>query len=383
MKLNTRLALVVTGILVITSFVTSTQAILSMRHEKLATVNSVLNNIVKQLNISKEDDVSLSLYLAGNSPIPITLAYITDNSEITYLLENSTSNIKVPSKTDFLKGTVNPIEVGDSYQRYFPINDSEYLSFYISIKDINNEINRSLRSILLFDLLAVFLSSLIVFLVFRRDSKLNSAAKAMQEFIGDASHELKTPLTVIRGYSEILSSSAEQSDKYAKRINEESLRMNKIIDQLLKIAALDEGHREQPVAIDIAEYLKSHIEDLLVLQPNRQITFISKPLNIKAPYDLVDNLLGNVITNACVHSPADAPIQFVIDGKKVIIEDGGPGLKEMPDKPFKRFDSSRSRETGGSGLGMSLIQKSAKELGAKLTFGKSELGGLKVEIQFK
>lgn len=383
MKLNTRLALVVTGILVITSFVTSTQAILSMRHEKLATVNSVLNNIVKQLNISKEDDVSLSLYLAGNSPIPITLAYITDNSEITYLLENSTSNIKVPSKTDFLKGTVNPIEVGDSYQRYFPINDSEYLSFYISIKDINNEINRSLRSILLFDLLAVFLSSLIVFLVFRRDSKLNSAAKAMQEFIGDASHELKTPLTVIRGYSEILSSSAEQSDKYAKRINEESLRMNKIIDQLLKIAALDEGHREQPVAIDIAEYLKSHIEDLLVLQPNRQITFISKPLNIKAPYDLVDNLLGNVITNARVHSPADAPIQFVIDGKKVIIEDGGPGLKEMPDKPFKRFDSSRSRETGGSGLGMSLIQKSAKELGAKLTFGKSELGGLKVEIQFK
>ena len=383
MKLNTRLALVVTGILVITSFVTSTQAILSMRHEKLATVNSVLNNIVKQLNISKEDDVSLALYLAGNSPIPITLAYITDNSEITYLLENSTSNIKVPSKTDFLKGTVNPIEVGDSYQRYFPINDSEYLSFYISIKDINNEINRSLRSILLFDLLAVFLSSLIVFLVFRRDSKLNSAAKAMQEFIGDASHELKTPLTVIRGYSEILSSSAEQSDKYAKRINEESLRMNKIIDQLLKIAALDEGHREQPVAIDISEYLKSHIEDLLVLQPNRQITFISKPLNIKAPYDLVDNLLGNVITNARVHSPADAPIQFVIDGKKVIIEDGGPGLKEMPDKPFKRFDSSRSRETGGSGLGMSLIQKSAKELGAKLTFGKSELGGLKVEIQFK
>lgn len=383
MKLNTRLALVVTGILVITSFVTSTQAILSMRHEKLATVNSVLNNIVKQLNISKEDDVSLALYLAGNSPIPITLAYITDNSEITYLLENSTSNIRVPSKTDFLKGTVNPIEVGDSYQRYFPINDSEYLSFYISIKDINNEINRSLRSILLFDLLAVFLSSLIVFLVFRRDSKLNSAAKAMQEFIGDASHELKTPLTVIRGYSEILSSSAEQSDKYAKRINEESLRMNKIIDQLLKIAALDEGHREQPVAIDIAEYLKSHIEDLLVLQPNRQITFISTPLNIKAPYDLVDNLLGNVITNARVHSPADAPIQFVIDGKKVIIEDGGPGLKEMPDKPFKRFDSSRSRETGGSGLGMSLIQKSAKELGAKLTFGKSELGGLKVEIQFK
>ncbi|MFM8447741.1 MAG: sensor histidine kinase [Candidatus Nanopelagicaceae bacterium] len=240
-----------------------------------------------------------------------------------------------------------------------------------------------MRSILFFDLLAVFLSSLLVFLLFRRDSKLNSAAKGMQEFIGDASHELKTPLTVIRGYSELLSNSPEQSEKYAKRINEESLRMNKIIDQLLKIAALDEGLRQQPTAIDISEYLKSHIEDLLVLQPNRQVTYISKPLTIKAPYDLVDTMLTNVITNARVHSPESAPIQISIDGKTVTIEDGGPGLKEIPDKPFKRFDTSRSRETGGSGLGMSLIQKSAKELGAKLTFGKSELGGLKVELQFK
>ena len=159
--------------------------------------------------------------------------------------------------------------------------------------------------------------------------------------------------------------------------------MNKIIDQLLKIAALDEGQLEPAVSIDISEYLKSHIEDLIVLQPKRQVTFIAKPLAVKAPYEIVDTLLSNVITNARVHSPATAPIQITIEGKTITIEDGGPGLKEIPDKPFKRFDNSRSRETGGSGLGMSLIQKSAKELGAKLTFSRSDLGGLKVEIQFK
>jgi signal transduction histidine kinase len=96
----------------------------------------------------------------------------------------------------------------------------------------------------------------------------------------------------------------------------------------------------------------------------------------------VDILLSNVINNARIHTPEHAPIQISINGRKVAIEDGGPGLEVIPDKPFKRFDNSRSRESGGAGLGMSLIQKSAKELGAKLDFGKSALGGLKVEITF-
>ena len=152
----------------------------------------------------------------------------------------------------------------NSYQRYYPINATEYLTFYISMTDFNKEISRSLRSILLFNLLIVLLSSLLIFLLFRRDSKLNSAAKSMQEFIGDASHELKTPLTVIRGYSELLSSAPDQSEKYAKRIHDESIRMSNIIDQLLKIAALDEGESESPVSIDLKEYLESHIEDFKI-----------------------------------------------------------------------------------------------------------------------
>jgi signal transduction histidine kinase len=96
----------------------------------------------------------------------------------------------------------------------------------------------------------------------------------------------------------------------------------------------------------------------------------------------LDTLLSNVIANARIHTPEQALIQISINGRKVIIEDGGPGLEIIPDKPFKRFDKSRSRESGGAGLGMSLIQKSAKTLGAQLDFGKSSLGGLKVEITF-
>jgi two-component system OmpR family sensor kinase len=193
---------------------------------------------------------------------------------------------------------------------------------------------------------------------------------------------LKTPLTIIRGYSELLAQDPGSADKYASRINKESLRMSTLIDKLLKLSELDESNQSHSVEIDLVEYLQSQIDDLLVIQPMRKVKLFSQPLKIKAPIETLDTLLSNVIANARIHTPEQALIQISINGRKVIIEDGGPGLEIIPDKPFKRFDKSRSRESGGAGLGMSLIQKSAKTLGAQLDFGKSSLGGLKVEITF-
>ena len=301
---------------------------------------------------------------------------------ITFLLENAGTDFILPTKDRLLQGTQSTIRSLDNYERFYPINANEYLAFFVSIKEINIELNRSLKSILYFNMLLIILSIFLVLFLFRRDTKLNSAAKGMQEFIGDASHELKTPLTVIRGYSEMLATDPANVQKYSKRINDESLRMSNIIDRLLKIAALDEGHRGESVSINLEEYLKSQLDDLKMLQPGRTITFDAAHLMVKAPYEILDTLITNLVTNVRVHTPEDAPLKVTLKGKTLIIEDGGPGLNEIPDKPFKRFDSSRSRETGGSGLGMSLIQKSAKELGAKLTFSKSDLGGLKVEINF-
>lgn len=382
MKLSTRLALVVTAILTITTIITTTQSLLVSKDEKISSYESVLNGFAKQLIDSNEDDISLALYIAEHSPIPVTLAYISDGTDSNYLLENAGSSYAINGKSE-IENALKQNVIKDNYiVRFFNLGDGNYLAFYLSTSGINSEINHSFKKIILFNFLVILIAALLIVFLFRRDSKLNSAAKGMQEFIGDASHELKTPLTVIRGYSELLSSSPENVKNYAKRINEESLRMANIIDSLLKIAALDEGGKSEIISIDIAEYLKSHIENILVLQPNRKISFTHEPLVLKAPYDLVDTLLSNILTNARVHSPANTPILISISGKKVTIEDGGAGLKEIPDKPFKRFDSSRSRETGGSGLGMSLIQKSAKELGAKLHFSKSDLGGLKVEITF-
>ncbi len=382
MKLTTRLAIVVTGVLTVISIIAGTQSILVNRNEKLATYNSTLNNLSAQLNASIEDPVSLALFAAENSPIPMSLVFITNNSVMSYLSEDAGSNFTLPNKSSYQKGLSKPIENGNFLVRYFEINDSEYLAYFLSTETVNQELRRTYLPIITFNFLLIILGGLFVAFIFRRDSKLNSEAKAIQEFIGDASHELKTPLTIIRGYSELLVKDPASVQKYAERINVESIRMTTLIDNLLKIAELDELGQQEVISIDLVEYVESQIEDLLVVQPKRNVKLIAQPSTINASMELVDTLISNVISNARTHTPDTAPIQITIAGKQIIIEDGGPGLTSIPDKPFQRFDKSRSRETGGSGLGMSLIQKSAKKLGAKIDFGKSELGGLKVEINF-
>ena len=382
MKLTTRLAIVVTAVLAVISIISSTQSILVNRNEKLATYKSVLKNLTTQLSNTTEDEVSLALFVAENSPIPMSLVFVTNNSAMSYLAENAGSNMALPNKETYKRGLKESIELNGYLIRYFEINDSEYLAYFLSTKPINEELGRTYRPIILFNILIIILGGLLVAFLFRRDSKLNAEAKAIQEFIGDASHELKTPLTIIRGYSELLAQDPSSASKYAERINKESLRMSELIDKLLKLSALDEAIPQSALDIDLNEYLQSQIEDLLVIQPMRNVKLISQPLTVNAPLELLDTLLSNLINNARIHTPESAPIQISIHGRKVIIEDGGPGLLSVPDKPFQRFDKSRSRETGGSGLGMSLIQKSAKKLGARLEFGKSDLGGLKVEITF-
>lgn len=381
MKLTTRLALVVTAILTAATVVTSAQALIASRDSKLSTYYTVLDSLANDLKNTKDDPTSLALLTAENSPIPMSLAFVTNN-DISFLTENAGSEFKLPTSDQFKIGLQKTIQITNHLTRFHAISNDEYLVYFLPTDTLQREFNQSLKSALFFNLLIILLGALIVTLLFRRDSKLNSAARQMQEFIGDASHELKTPLTVIRGYSEMLTSNPNKVSEYSARINSESIRMTNIIDKLLKIAALDEGSATESVELDLAEYLQKYVNDFKVLEPLRPVELSANTLKITAPYELIDTLISNLMSNVRIHTPIDAPLRITLKDRNLIIEDGGPGLKVIPDKPFQRFDQSRSRESGGSGLGMTLIQKSAKQLGVKMEFGKSELGGLKVSITF-
>jgi K+-sensing histidine kinase KdpD len=213
----------------------------------------------------------------------------------------------------------------------------------------------------------------------------------MQAFLGDASHELRTPLTVIKGYVEMLSkgmmSAEEDKARAYLRVNTEIGRMESLIHDLLLLAELGESAQRENERLDLSELLKAHGQDFATLHPDRKVELeIADHIVITGVRDYYSRFIQNALNNISRHTESGLPVKISLTrvGKsaRLIIEDGGAGL---PDAAYReniqslhRFDKSRSRESGGSGLGMSIMAGVIAKSGGHLTLRKSALGGLAV-----
>ena len=218
---------------------------------------------------------------------------------------------------------------------------------------------------------------------------------AMQNFIGDASHELRTPLTTIRGYSEILSNSIDKPDaqqqRAISRMTSEFTRLEELIEDLLLLAELGEKSEIEVLAVDFSQIVKDAIEDLETLQPTRPIEIqIESDLICMGDSKLLFRMVSNIFSNIRQHTESDAKIRIDLEGKvsSIVfrIQDAGPGLPEkfysdQTSNPFERFDPSRSRQTGGSGLGLSIIEAIVQSHQGAVTVSRSSLGGHQTLIE--
>jgi two-component system OmpR family sensor kinase len=219
-------------------------------------------------------------------------------------------------------------------------------------------------------------------------------SQRMQQFLGDASHELRTPLTVIRGYTELLRServsTPEVQQRALGRMSEEVQRMERLISDLLLLTELGEQHVIHDERIDVSSILHVHLTDFRTLEPDRSIqSEIDQEVCVVGSRSRVERLLQNLFSNIRRHTPANAPVRVILhergDVMELWIEDGGPGLPVSAytsgPQGFMRFDSSRSRESGGSGLGMSIIAAVVKDLNGSVDLEPSSLGGLAVRVR--
>ena len=217
--------------------------------------------------------------------------------------------------------------------------------------------------------------------------------RAMQDFLSDASHELRTPLTVVRGYIEILdgisANKSEQEQRAFARIHSELMRMSALVDDLLLLAELGESDVLAIEEVDFSKMVNGVVDDLQLLNPKRVIECsVATGVIVMGSGRLISQLLSNLIGNIVRHTPEDAQVNVALHVShgmvKLTFEDAGPGLPESaygnPAHHFQRFDKSRSRKTGGSGLGMSIMNAVAAQHSGELELSRSPLGGLRTEI---
>jgi signal transduction histidine kinase len=362
----------------------------------ISSIDFAINSTIDDAKASPNQELSAALFHIDEFALDLSLFLVSRDGAVTTVNESTLelfSEISLPE----VERATSKIQAGrglyDYRYRGLEISGGDYLVVAASSDEANTRYKAGLFSVLL----ATIFTSLIAFALLtlyirrlkNRDDEI--ALERMQAFLGDASHELRTPLTVIKGYVEMLSkgmmNTEEDKVRAFSRVNVEIGRMETLIHDLLLLAELGESAQRDNELIDLSELLKAHSEDFATLYPDRAVEIAIEPhLAIMGVRDYFSRFIQNALNNIARHTDPKVSVKITLvrSGKnaKLAIEDGGAGLPEAAYREniqsLNRFDKSRSRESGGSGLGMSIMAAVIAKSGGQLTLRKSPLGGLAV-----
>ena len=373
-------------------------ATISVKNSQIAVIDSQLNTIAQSVRQNSDAPVSAALDSAAEQDFNVTIALVSASGELT-IVNESQLNLRNPPNELVINNSLQRAVTVDQQEGYrlisLNISGGDRLLIADSLKATNETFVENQKRLVLFTVLADAVAIALSYLLIRRNNrKLQADSLArMQSFLADASHELRTPLTVIKGYSEMLAKGqiAAESDreKAFERVNSEIVRMENLIHDLLLLAELGETTAPTREEVDLSELVSIYSRDFKTLNSQRSVSVeVEDSLSCLGSIDHLKRLIQNILNNISRHTPIDAPVQIKLSksGKRLslLIEDGGPGLSETSYREgielLNRFDSSRSRESGGSGLGLSIIAAIVHEHGGTLTLRKSALGGLAVEV---
>lgn len=195
-----------------------------------------------------------------------------------------------------------------------------------------------------------------------------AAEQRLRTFVADASHELRTPVATISGYAELYRrGGADDAGDLAKildRIESEATRMGVLVDELLLLARLDEGRPLEREPVDLAVVAAEAVAAARSRQPERTWSAETNgPAVLAGDQARLRQVLDNLLTNVERHTPVSASatvrVHAAADAVHLDVTDTGPGMPaEQAARVLERFyraDASRSRETGGNGLGLSIV----------------------------
>lgn len=214
----------------------------------------------------------------------------------------------------------------------------------------------------------------------------------VRRFIADASHELRTPVTSLKGYIDVLRRGAgrdpETLDASLQAMSNEAERMRELVLDLLTLARIDARRELKVETLDLNAEVSQLLDEGVTGMPvtvERQLA--PAPLQVRADRSAIGTIVRNLLVNACKYATS-APQRWStsVDGTRARLDvhDDGPGIPaaDLPHvfERFYRGGNSRTREEGGSGLGLSIVQALARSLGGDVAVWSAEGHGTTVSV---
>lgn len=218
-----------------------------------------------------------------------------------------------------------------------------------------------------------------------------------QEFTANVSHELKTPLTSISGYAEMIESGiAKDGDvkTFAAKIHKEAGRLVTLIGDIIRLSQLDEEPSQvQPVRVDMASLVEECTDSLVISADKHKVSLETDvtPCAVRGDRNMLYELIYNLCDNAIRYNKENGSVLITVkpgDGKVVLtVKDTGIGIpKEHQARIFERFyrvDKSRSKQTGGTGLGLAIVKHIAEQHKAQISLESEEGTGTVITVTFE
>lgn len=305
-----------------------------MLKSRISNIEKISSNMEEGFIYFDKDGSPLILNKAAKD-----LLGISENVSIDNLLESDDYKLALRETKLLKRGKSLDVDLGDLSLRLFidPIVDSNLTSFIVLVID---------------------------------DTKNKKAEVMRREFTANVSHELKSPLTSINGYAELIATGlAKDGDikEFGKIINEEGKRLLNIIDDILKLSKLDEENLDQArESINIKDVVDKTIKNFKNLTDKKNISIINKSYDftIRTHFSLFRDLITNIYENAIKYNKESGKIYINFEENKrylnLIIKDTGIGIKkEKIGRIFERFyvaDKQRNRTLKSTGLGLSIVK---------------------------
>ncbi|MBE5971819.1 MAG: two-component sensor histidine kinase [Lachnoclostridium sp.] len=221
-------------------------------------------------------------------------------------------------------------------------------------------------------------------------------AQMRQEFTANVSHELKTPLTAISGYAELIEhgmASKETASRFAGEIHKNAARLLSLINDIIQLSQLDGGRKQtEYVNLDLFALAEECVDMLAMNAQKQNVTMqvCGKKTMVMADKQLMEELVYNLCDNAIRYNNRGGSVTVTVDQENghtyLLVKDTGIGIsKENQERVFERFyrvDKSRSKATGGTGLGLAIVKHIVSQHGATLSLESEEGKGTEIRVDF-